>query len=186
MTGHARAAAAPSWRIRPLQEADLPGVVRIERRAFSLPWPRSAFDMALRVAGVDGLVVVDDEERPRGYLIAAYAAAQMLVANLAVDPDWRRRGLARALLERALAEARGRGVRLCRLEVRRSNRAAIRLYEQAGFRAIGVQRDYYRKPREDALTMLRLLAPAAVATPGAAATPARGAGEDPAGRRQKE
>lgn len=78
--------------------------------------------------------------------------------SLAVLPGKRRRGLGAALLKSALSAARKRGATEMFLEVRRSNQAAIALYERAGFAALSVRRGYYSHPREDALVMCKRLA----------------------------
>lgn len=78
--------------------------------------------------------------------------------SLAMLPGKRRRGLGAALLKSALSAARKRGATEMFLEVRRSNQAAIALYERAGFAALSVRRGYYSHPREDALVMRKRLA----------------------------
>lgn len=78
--------------------------------------------------------------------------------SLAVLPGKRRRGLGAAILKSALSAARKRGATEMFLEVRRSNQAAIALYERAGFAALSVRRGYYSHPREDALVMCKRLA----------------------------
>lgn len=78
--------------------------------------------------------------------------------SLAVLPGKRRRGLGAALLKSALSAARKRGATEMFLEVRRSNQAAIALYERAGFAALSVRRGYYSHPREDAIVMRKRLA----------------------------
>lgn len=78
--------------------------------------------------------------------------------SLAMLPGKRRRGLGAALLKSALSAARKRGATEMFLEVRRSNQAAIALYERAGFAALSVRRGYYSHPREDALVMCKRLA----------------------------
>ncbi len=75
--------------------------------------------------------------------------------NVAVAPDFRRRGIASALLERLFDATATRPARGYTLEVRVSNTGAIRLYEQLGFEARGVRRGYYTDNREDALIMWR-------------------------------
>jgi ribosomal-protein-alanine N-acetyltransferase len=90
-----------------------------------------------------------------GYLIISRYVDAWHVMNIAVDPDFRRRGIATALLEKLFAltgDSDGRGYTL---EVRVTNDGAIRLYERLGFRARGVRRGYYTDNREDALIMWR-------------------------------
>lgn len=92
-----------------------------------------------------------------GYLIAREAAGTGEILNLAVDPPWRRQGIAQALLQAGLAALRRRGTDEVYLEVRVSNDAAQALYRQADFTAVGRRRGYYRNPVEDALVLRRSL-----------------------------
>ena len=75
------------------------------------------------------------------------------ITNIAVHPDYRRRGIAKKLLESAIREAKKRGLSLLTLEVRLSNTAAISLYENYGFRRVGERKRYYSNPTENALIM---------------------------------
>ena len=77
------------------------------------------------------------------------------INNLAVDPTWRRVGVARALLTHVLSEGVRLGAHRATLEVRRSNEAAQKLYANFGFSVAGVRRDYYTNPVEDALVLWR-------------------------------
>jgi [ribosomal protein S18]-alanine N-acetyltransferase len=92
--------------------------------------------------------------------VVAYCAGWIIfdelhVNNLAVDPSWRRRGVAGALLTFVLQEAAAENAVRATLEVRRSNEAARRLYERFGFACAGVRTAYYREPVEDALVLWR-------------------------------
>jgi tRNA threonylcarbamoyladenosine biosynthesis protein TsaB len=98
--------------------------------------------------------------RDRNGTLIGYATAWLIVDELhihdvAVDPAFRRRGAAKALLERVLAEARASGATSATLEVRRSNAAAVALYEKLGFMTEAVRPAYYRDPTEDALILWR-------------------------------
>jgi ribosomal-protein-alanine N-acetyltransferase len=90
-----------------------------------------------------------------GYLIISRYVDAWHVMNLAVAPDHRRRRIAANLLDRLFELTAGEDRRGYTLEVRVSNDVAIRLYEQAGFRARGIRRGYYTDNREDALIMWR-------------------------------
>jgi ribosomal-protein-alanine N-acetyltransferase len=79
----------------------------------------------------------------------------MQILDVAVDPAWRRRGLARFLLRVAFRRAAAAGARTALLEVRAGNREALRLYESLGFARTGVRRQYYREPVEDAVLLRR-------------------------------
>ncbi len=146
--------------IRRLTYADLPQVIAIERRAFPTPWSLAMFVLELsKSSGVCLAATVDG--RVAGYLVCSRYADVWHVMNVAVDPDHRRRGLGRALLEHLLGEV-GEDAALT-LEVRRTNASAMRLYERLGFRAAGIRRRYYQDNGEDALVMWRNL-PAGVPT----------------------
>ena len=73
--------------------------------------------------------------------------------NLAVHPDWKRRGIGSRLVEETLSISRDHGVKKTHLEVRQSNDQARRLYEKFGFQVIAVRPNYYTHPREDAVLM---------------------------------
>jgi ribosomal-protein-alanine N-acetyltransferase len=103
-------------------------------------------------------VARDDDEAPIAFLIAWHVADELHVLNVATRVDRRRRGIARALLDEAVAYARTRGIKHVLLEVRRSNRAAIALYRSVGFFAMGVRARYYPDD-EDAVEMVLLLDP---------------------------
>jgi [ribosomal protein S18]-alanine N-acetyltransferase len=150
----------PALTIAPLTEDDLEDVLRLERVCFADPWSRQAFRQELRSARQGGYSrVVREAGELHGYSIAWFVADEGHLANLAVAPEHRRRGLARHLLEDFIEEARGRASRILWLEVRVSNLAAIRLYERYRFRSVGVRKGYYSMEREDALVMCLDLAP---------------------------
>jgi len=103
--------------------------------------------------------VVETAESVIAYLIGREAAGTGEVLNLAVDPPYRRRGLARALLDTALGVFQRRGADEVYLEVRESNAAARSLYGERGFEPVGTRRAYYRNPVEDALVLRLSLRP---------------------------
>jgi ribosomal-protein-alanine N-acetyltransferase len=90
-----------------------------------------------------------------GYAIVSRYVDAWHVMNVAVAPEFRRRGIARALLERVFEITTDDARRGYTLEVRVSNAAAIQLYERLGFEARGIRRAYYTDNREDALIMWR-------------------------------
>lgn len=100
-----------------------------------------------------------DGEDPIGFLVAWHVADELHVLNIATLPAMRRRGVARALMDEALAYATAHRVRILILEVRRSNRPAIKLYRGLGFTALGVRPGYYSDNGEDAIEMMLGLDP---------------------------
>lgn len=129
---------------------DMARIVEIEKRAFVDPWPREAFDNIFNyhsyVAIEAGLVI--------GYIICISALDESGIANIAIDPDYQRRGYAAGLLTHALDRLASEGIHKIFLDVRPSNSAARALYERFGFQYLGTRKNYYSQPPEDALVMM--------------------------------
>jgi ribosomal-protein-alanine N-acetyltransferase len=140
--------------LRNLRLRDLGAIERIERRSYPTPWSRSMFAGELTKSSSVCLGAQDTEaDRLVGYLIISRYVDAWHVMNVAVAPEHRGRGIATMLLERLFELTAGDGRRGYTLEVRVSNRNAIRLYERLGFKARGIRRGYYTDNREDALIM---------------------------------
>ena len=138
--------------IRTLTYPDLPRVMAIERRAFPTAWSLSMFVLEISKPSSICLAAIQGDELI-GYLVCAkYAEAHHLM-NVAVAPERRRQGIARALIDELLERA-GADASVT-LEVRVSNTAAIALYESYGFRSVGTRRRYYADTGEDAIIMWR-------------------------------
>ncbi len=145
-----------SLHFRKLEARDLASIERIEGRAYPTPWSRSMFAGELAKGASVSLGAFEDESGELvGYLIISRYVDAWHVMNLAVAPEHRRRGVATALLSHLFELTAGESRRGYTLEVRVSNGAAIRLYEQMGFRSRGFRRGYYTDNREDALIMWR-------------------------------
>jgi ribosomal-protein-alanine N-acetyltransferase len=150
--GTAAVAEAPRavTEIRRLGYGDLPSVLAIERRAFTTPWSLAMF--VLELSKPSGICLAASEQgRLVGYLICSRYADVWHLMNVAIVPERRREGIATTLMRRML-ELTGPDARVT-LEVRPSNRPAIAMYEQLGFRAAGHRRRYYHDNGEDALIM---------------------------------
>ncbi len=140
--------------LRPLKLRDLGAIERIERRSYPTPWSRSMFAGELTKSSSVCLGAYDTATHALvGYLIISRYVDAWHVMNVAVDPEYRGRGIATKLLSNLFERTAGDGRRGYTLEVRVSNRSAIRLYERLGFKARGVRRGYYTDNREDALIM---------------------------------
>ncbi|HEV8602739.1 MAG TPA: ribosomal protein S18-alanine N-acetyltransferase [Gaiellaceae bacterium] len=140
--------------LRKLKLRDLSAIEQIERSSYPTPWSRSMFASELAKPSSICLGAIDsDAERLVGYLIISRYVDAWHVMNIAIADEFRRRGIATRLMERLFDLTAPDGRRGYTLEVRISNEAAIRLYEQVGFKARGVRRGYYTDNREDALIM---------------------------------
>ena len=140
--------------IRDLKLRDLAAIDEIEKQSYPTPWSRSMFAGELAKPSSICLGAYDDETgRLIGYLIISRYVDAWHVMNVAVDPMWRRQGVASRLLDELFALTADDPRRGYTLEVRVSNLTAIALYEHFGFEASGVRRGYYTDNREDALIM---------------------------------
>jgi len=144
-------------RLRPMAEADLPRIHRIELASYDYPWSPGNFADSLK-AGYS-MWVREAEGEIIGYYALMVAAGEAHLLNLTIAPMWRGHGLGRDLLEHCLAGACGHKAESLFLEVRTSNTAAIGLYRSSGFVDLAVRRGYYpaRDGREDALIMKKTL-----------------------------
>jgi [ribosomal protein S18]-alanine N-acetyltransferase len=145
---------AVAVQIRRLSLADLPEIEVIEQRAYKTPWSRSMFASEL-AKGTSICLGAFEGDQLVGYVVNSRYVDAWHVMNVAVDPEFQRRGIASRLLERLFEltiEDDGRGYTL---EVRVSNKEAIKLYEKLGFERHGIRRGYYTDNREDALIMWR-------------------------------
>ena len=138
--------------VRPMRAEDLESVARLEQTCFSESWSenllRSGLDNRL-----DSYLVYEELGAVLGYCVLRTLADEGEIQRIAVDPAFRRQGIARKLMESMAAVARMKGAREVALEVRESNVSARKLYESYGFRQEAVRRDYYRNPAEVAIIM---------------------------------
>jgi ribosomal-protein-alanine N-acetyltransferase len=146
---------AGAFRLRRMTRRDLPEVLGIERRAFSNPWPPSTFEGEIQNQGLSFPIVVVDEGTGRiaGYVIYWIIRDEAQINNVAVHPDYRRRRVGETMLREILAALRTESVEFISLEVRAENAAARALYEKLGFKQIGIRKEYYTNPVEDAIVM---------------------------------
>jgi ribosomal-protein-alanine N-acetyltransferase len=139
---------------RKLKLRDLNAIEEIERTSYPTPWSRSMFASELAKPSSICLGAIESEsDELVGYLIISRYVDAWHVMNIAVAQEYRRRGIARNLMERLFEVTARDGRRGYTLEVRVSNEAAIRLYEELGFKTRGIRRGYYTDNREDALIM---------------------------------
>ncbi len=136
-----------------MELADIPAVHAIERQSFPVPWPAYAFRQELEANRLARYLLVRAGDRVVAYAGLWLMVGEAHVTTFAVLPDWRRQGVGRRLMLALLDLGRELGAETATLEVRLSNLAARRLYEQFGFRPVGIRPRYYSDNNEDALIM---------------------------------
>lgn len=135
-----------------MREDHVPAIAELEKLCFSDPWSEKSIAYELNnplalwlVAEVDGRVA--------GYIGSQTVPPESDMMNVAVHPDFRRQGIAEALVNALWEQLHQAGNSSLTLEVRASNASAIALYQKLGFVQIGCRPNYYRNPKEDALIL---------------------------------
>ena len=138
--------------INPMKEDHVAQVAALERQCFADPWSEGSIASELDnplslwlVAEQDGAVC--------GYVGSQTVLDETDMMNIAVRPDCRRQGIAAALIEELVSRLKEQGSHILRLEVRESNTPAIALYDSLGFTQLGIRKNYYRNPKENALIL---------------------------------
>ena len=134
----------------------LPQLEELENACFSIPWTQEQLMSQLPDESHVFLTAVEGE-RVLGYVGMMCVLDEGYISNVAVAPTYRRRGLGDRLICELMERAKTRGLAFVTLEVRESNAPAIALYAKHGFRPAGLRRNYYEKPRENAVLMTLFL-----------------------------
>lgn len=138
--------------IRGMQTEDLDQISEIEKECFSLPWSRSSYEselnneLAYYQCAVKNNIIL-------GYMGMWRIIDECHITNVAVLPEYRNMGVASMLINKMIDICKCSEIKNMTLEVRKSNQAAINLYEKFGFISVGVRPKYYMKPMEDAIIM---------------------------------
>ena len=127
-------------------------VAALEKLCFADPWSEMSIASELQSIWSYWVVAVNDDQVV-GYIGSQSSIDETDIMNVAVHPDWRRRGIAEKLIDALIEELKKRGSHALLLEVRASNAPAIALYEKLGFQQVGRRKNYYRNPKEDALIL---------------------------------
>ena len=140
--------------IEAMTSAHVSQIAELEKLCFSDSWSEKSIETELSCRLSLWLVAMEGEQ------VVGYVGSQTVIdesdmMNIAVHPDFRRRGIAEALVAALEDGLRQRGSRALTLEVRDSNVPAIALYEKMGFRQVGLRKNYYRNPKEDARILLK-------------------------------
>ena len=135
-----------------MNESHVKAVAELEKICFSDPWSENSVASELKNK-LALWVVAEEDGSVAGYIGSQTCGDESDVMNVAVHPDFRRRGIGEALVNALVEELKSIESRCLTLEVRASNVPAITLYEKLGFAEIGRRKNYYRNPKEDALIM---------------------------------
>ena len=127
-------------------------IAQLEKICFSDPWSERSIASELDNKLAFWLVATEGET-VAGYIGSQTVMEETDMMNVAVHPDFRRQGIAEALVNTLVANLQKMGSHCLTLEVRASNAPAIALYGKLGFAEIGRRKNYYRNPREDALIL---------------------------------
>ena len=135
-----------------MNEAHVAQIAQLERRCFSDPWSENSIRSEL-TGRLSLWVVALDGDTVAGYVGSQSVLGESDMMNVAVAPEYRRQGIAQALILELIRRLAQQGNHSLMLEVRASNAPAIALYEKLGFARVGSRPNYYRNPKEDALLM---------------------------------
>lgn len=139
--------------IQPIKSHDIDSVVELERVCFSVPWSEEAFRIEVEQNRFAKYLVVKYKGEVIGYGGIWLIVGEAHITNIAIHPDYRRKGIGRELLLSLMEVAIKFGAEKMTLEVRKSNKGAQALYEQLDFTRGGLRRGYYADTGEDAIIM---------------------------------
>ena len=139
--------------IRKMTVEDVPSVIDLDHKSFSLPWPERSFRFELTANPASRCWVAEFDGKIVGMIVVWLIIDEAHVATLATHPEFRRQGIAKKLLAHALRLMMDEGARSSFLEVRESNFAAQEMYRKFGYEESGRRPHYYRDNDEDAILM---------------------------------
>ena len=146
-----------TFSVRDAQAGDVSLIAELEKLCFSLPWNEKQILSQYPDGMHDFLVCAAEDGSLAGYVGMMYVLDEGYVANVAVSPEYRRRGVADMLIDELLRRAKEHELSFVTLEVRQSNAPARALYAKHGFTDVGLRKKYYESPTEDAILMTRFL-----------------------------
>ena len=129
-------------------------IAELEKICFSTPWSESGLNEEIDNPQSHFIVAVEDQ-KILGYIGVQEIVGEAYITNIAVFPEYRRQGVARKLLEKAIDDAKQRECMFITLEVRKSNSNAIALYDKLDFKNVGERKNFYTNPTENAIIMTK-------------------------------
>ncbi len=145
--------------MRKMEEEDIPSVLEIESLSYPNPWREMTFrgEIYNQPVSFPFVIVHKFQRRIIGYIVFWCIKDRAQINNIAVHPDFRRMGIAEAVMRQVLDQIKKAEAGLVTLEVRPSNVAARSLYKKLDFEVLGIRENYYHDPPEDALIMGKFL-----------------------------
>ena len=135
-----------------MTECHVPQIAELEKLCFHDPWSQNSIASEVNNKLSFWLVAVEDN-KVVGYVGSQTVLGETDMMNIAVHPEFRKKGIARELITQLISTLAQQGSHSLMLEVRASNDPAISLYKSLDFVEVGRRRNYYRNPREDALIL---------------------------------
>ena len=145
------------YRIVDAELRHIDAVESIEKQCFSMPWSRNSLISQLPDDMHMFLVAENEQGTAIGYVGIMYVLDEGYISNVAVAPEYRRLGIADALIKTLVSKSEEKMLSFVTLEVREGNAPAIELYSKNGFSQVGLRKNYYEKPTENAILMTRFL-----------------------------
>lgn len=142
--------------IRSMDSEDARQVAELEKATFSLPWSEKGFLDALQMEN-NILIVAEEDSKILGYICMYVSFDEGEITNVVVSPEYRGQGIGSRMMEYIFELARNKSIQRIVLEVRVSNGLAIGLYNKCGFQEVGIRKNFYEKPVEDAAIMIATL-----------------------------
>lgn len=139
---------------RNMEMSDLDQVCAIEQAVFSDPWSREGFAESLGSGQAILLTAVSEAQKVVGYCCLYCALDEGEIVNVAVSETFRKQGIGERMVRHLMQAGTKRGAKNFYLEVRAGNQPAQRLYEKLGFKTVGIRKNFYEKPVENALVMM--------------------------------
>jgi len=138
--------------ITPVGAEAVARLLEIENQCFRNPWSKHHFTSAINSPQMH-VCAYHQEDSTAGYTVLYIIKDVLVIANLAVSPDHRRKGIGEDLLNYGLELGKSQGCGSSILDVRQSNTTAVSLYKKANYIIIGINRGYYKNPYEDSYVM---------------------------------
>lgn len=145
------------YKIVSAEEKHLSQLEELEKQCFSVPWTKEQIKSQLRDKNHEFIVAESNDGEVLGYVGLIYVLDEGDISNVAVKPQYRREHLGTALISELMKIAENLGIVSISLEVRETNIPAQKLYSNFGFEPVGLRKNYYDFPKENAIIMTKIM-----------------------------